>query len=56
MFDHFGPSEAEISADWGVSGGPAEISDTFFETPMMGLHPPQMMFDNIQKLKSYPRS
>ena len=37
ILSDFWHSEAEISDDRGVSGGPTEISDTFFESPTLGL-------------------
>ena len=47
IFSDFWPSEAEISDDRGVSGGPTEISDTFFESPTLGLQKKKKSFDNI---------
>ena len=42
------PSVKEISAHRGVSGGPTEISDTFFESPTLGPYRPQISFGTLQ--------
>ena len=40
----FGTPEAEISVHRGVSGGPTDILDTFFESPTLGPYRPQISF------------
>ena len=42
------PSVKEISAHRGVSGGPTEISDTFFESPTLGPYRPQISLGTLQ--------
>ena len=42
------PYVKEISAHRGVSGGPTEISDTFFESPTLGPYRPQISFGTLQ--------
>ena len=38
----------EISDHRAVSGGPTEISDTFFESPTLGLYRPLISFGTLQ--------